>query len=49
MTSALTGYECVNHVLENDDDTCYIYQQTQQGNFIVGETAPNWGAYATFT
>jgi hypothetical protein len=48
MTSALTGYECVNYVLDNSNGTCYIYKQTQQGNFIVGDTAPQSGAYAEF-
>lgn len=48
-TAALSGYECINHVLDNDDDTCYVVTQTQQSNFIVGETTPNYGSYTTFT
>jgi hypothetical protein len=49
LTSALTGYECINYVLDHDDDTCYIYQTTQQGNFIVADTAPTNGPYTEFT
>ena len=47
-TAALTGYECINYVLERSSGTCYIYTTTQQGNHIVADTAPVGTAYAEF-
>ena len=34
------GYGCINDVVDNDDDRCYVYQATQLGNLILGVTAP---------